>query len=908
MIKEIKYNGYTAVPSDYECPDGDLALSLNLINEDEHIVAINLPKTILNLQPEEKVICIHSVTGQKNYILLRGNTDLSFELFWLEKNDDIVDTEAAKHIATMEELLDVSPLGNILIFALKTGLKYIIWRDGNYSLLGARPPFISIDFGMSFVGYAVEHKDYNLPAMCAPAYPRPRKVTDAQLSELTQAIYGLLNPVVTEKIISRGYFYQPFFVRYAYRLYDGTHSWHSAPILMLPNVMPPWIGYADDGSAATASGDGTITATFTTRVPYFSLDYRILSDGIEELKKWTDLVVGIDIFVSAPIYTYDQSKDLTGTGITNYRSMLLQFWRQSIESRRGDEVPDRIFTGHYADLLDGQYIDHHASASGDAATTYIVDIKPHERFHENVRDAHEFYKIGEIKIDSLNAMASMSPLKMVDKDMAALVAKETLSDDYQSHCNIIASSLYSYNSRLNLAGIKISPAEPYSLRSCTQFSNPDDGPAAAKVRITVWTRINGVLSYAVHEGGLESDIFHNPDNNFPRYIYYPDASAYKMEIYISETQKFIIDLTPHDFLNGAYFYNNNFDSDGLFENAAPVTVECAEAVVIANKIYTSDINNPFYFPILGINTIGSGEILGLSTAAKALSQGQFGQFPLYAFTTEGVWALELSVAGTFIARQPITRDVCINPGAITQIDSGVIFPTDRGLMLISGSQTQCISEPINSITPVTLLDLPQFGEHLLSKFTPTDPVDDRLMPLPPLTSLLKDCGMTYDYINQRIVLFFPNLPYSYIFSLKSQSWGMMYATFKRALNSYPDALAVSLDNKIVDLSRPADATAPVRGLLVSRPLKLDAADILKTVDTVIQRGNFHKGHVQSVLYGSRDLHSWHLVWSSKDHYLRGFRGTPYKYFRIAVIATLNAYESIYGASVQFTPRLTNQPR
>lgn len=909
MNKEIKYGGYTAVPSDYECPDGDLALSLNLINESGHLVAVNPPKTILNLQSGEKVIYIHNVTGQNNYILLRGNADQSFELFWLEKKDGTTDTATAEHIVTMEGLLDVSSIGNTLIFALKTGLKYIIWKDSDYSILGTRPPFISIDFGMSFVGNAVEHKEYDLPAMCAPAYPRPRKVTDSQLAELTQAIYGLLNPVVTDKIISRGYFYQPFFVRYAYRLYDGTYSWHSAPILMLPNVMPPWIGYADDGSAATASGDSTIKATFTTRIPYFSLDYRILSDGLDELKMWTGLVVGIDIFVSAPIYTYDQSKDLTGTGITDYRSMLLQSWRQSIgNSVDNEDVPNSIFTGHYAASVDGQYIDHHAATSGDTAAIYMADIKLHERFHEKVRDVHDFYKIAEIKIDTLNAMSSMTSLKLIDKDMTALVTKETLPDDYQSHCNIIASSLYSYNSRFNLAGIKISPAEPYPLRSCTQFSNPDNSPIAATVRITIWTRMNGVLCYAAHNGGMESDMFYNPDNNFPRYIYYPDASAYKMEIYISETQKLIIDLTPHDFLNGAYFYNNNIDSDCVIENTAPVTVECADTVTVANKIYTSEINNPFYFPILGINTVGSGEILRLSSAAKALSQGQFGQFPLYAFTTDGVWAMEISATGTFIARQPVTRDVCINPAAITQLDSSVLFPTDRGLMLISGSQTKCISEPINSTTPLTLLNLPQFGDCLLSRFTQNSPDSDRLMPIPPFVSILKDCGIVYDYTNQHIILFFKNLPYSYLFSLKSQSWGIMYATFKDALNSYPEALAITLDNKVVDFSHTADAAIPIQGLFVTRPLKLDAADILKTVDTVIQRGNFHKGHVQSVLYGSRDLHSWHLIWSSKDHYLRGFRGSPYKYFRIAVIATLNADESIYGASVQFTPRLTNQPR
>ena len=63
-----------------------------------------------------------------------------------------------------------------------------------------------------------------------------------------------------------------------------------------------------------------------------------------------------------------------------------------------------------------------------------------------------------------------------------------------------------------------------------------------------------------------------------------------------------------------------------------------------------------------------------------------------------------------------------------------------------------------------------------------------------------------------------------------------------------------------------------------------------------------------VLYGSRDLRTWFPVASSVDHYLRGFSGTPYKYFRIALVCTLTHKESIWGCTIQYTPRLVNQPR
>ena len=95
---------------------------------------------------------------------------------------------------------------------------------------------------------------------------------------------------------------------------------------------------------------------------------------------------------------------------------------------------------------------------------------------------------------------------------------------------------------------------------------------------------------------------------------------------------------------------------------------------------------------------------------------------------------------------------------------------------------------------------------------------------------------------------------------------------------------------------------------MTRPFKLDMPDVMKTIDTIIQRGNFRRGNVKQILYGSRDLVNWFPVYSSVDHYLRGFRGTPYKYFRIALKCSLTDDESLSGMSVQFTPRYTNQPR
>ena len=95
---------------------------------------------------------------------------------------------------------------------------------------------------------------------------------------------------------------------------------------------------------------------------------------------------------------------------------------------------------------------------------------------------------------------------------------------------------------------------------------------------------------------------------------------------------------------------------------------------------------------------------------------------------------------------------------------------------------------------------------------------------------------------------------------------------------------------------------------------MDAPDSLKRIHSIITRGYFKKGNVMSAVYGTRDLFNWQLIWTSKDHYLRGYSGTPYKYFMVVLETRLNentaqnGEERIAGFSVDFDTAMTNQQR
>ena len=341
------------------------------------------------------------------------------------------------------------------------------------------------------------------------------------------------------------------------------------------------------------------------------------------------------------------------------------------------------------------------------------------------------------------------------------------------------------------------------------------------------------------------------------YFFYPNINATELLIErIDEngTKSYSFNkLHKHETLNGVYgSINTSFSS----KPDMSLITDTEIGIPYLNKIYSSDVNDPFSFPALGVCAVGTGTIIGLSSAAKALSQGQFGQFPLYCFSTDGIWALEVSSTGSYSARQPITRDVCVNTDSITQIDNAVLFATDRGIMLISGSTSQCISDILDSELAFSVDSLPHLNTLINNNGFYL--IDFQFLTF---REFLKKCRMIYDYIHQRIIIYNPSCTYAYLYSMESKQWGMIQSNIVSNLNSYPEALAMTSDNKLINCSQADDTVKSITALAVTRSFKIDDPNMFKTIDTIIQRGYFKSSHVSQILYGSNDLFNWHAVWS-----------------------------------------------
>ena len=951
MNAELKFNGDTAQPSDYECQDGDLGIVMNLIPKEGRLRPLLPAKALFYLDSPHKVVCVHETNSFKHYITLSQTG----EIYFVDHNTATTgDAFQLSYIGSVSNVNHITAIGNTLVALTSYGNRYFLWDADNstYKVLGGMPE-MKLSFGLQCRikksdGFKAVFKGTTVVSDYDNSTVIP-KVADSGVSALTSAVLAQVNKIISQEVMGSERFCMPFFVRYAYRLFDGTLTRQSAPILMVPNsgaAPRVYVNAVQGTDPYTAnSTERDLTAILRVYTPAAKLDVACL-DNPSILTSWSDIIKSIDIFISAPIYSYDQNGECDEFALLGEDDKAYGFFMMdNLDDKYSGTLLTTLKKYSYWNITDAIRVEE-----GDRQERILkLPTKGLGVAYSEIENCASYYFLKSIPIEDLSTTRKI--IEIEEGYLNALVTRETLPDDYDSHDTIIAKHAFNYNARLILSGLKKSLfngyfATPYvEGRVVPTFPTAYTNGRAEDASFTTGAIVSKVFVYIKREGRdiiveetcgdirlpISSSVNIAYGYSVIPFFYHPDPNAYKAVVYYNGATGKIqeLPLKTHEHLAGSFYFDSFNGQSARQAGGTYINASSNRTVEILNKIYNSEINNPFVFPLLGITTVGTSEILGVSTAAKALSQGQFGQFPLYAFTAEGVWSIEISATGTFSARQPITRDVCINPDSITQIDSAVLFATDRGIMLISGSQTQCISETIDTNIPDLLSELP-LGESIfnqlgISEWMPEasalDSSLDMCFDYLPFKEFLKECIISYDYTHQRAIVFNPTRSYAYVYSFESKAWGIIWSDYDYTVNSYPNALVVT---KVESVSSHAStftylcdfaAARPnysrdIPVLLATRPLKLDGSlkDVHKTIDTIIQRGQFLKNSLKQVLYGSRDLVNWFPIYSSTNEYLRGFRGTPYKYFKIVVFGSLKKDESIWGCSIQYTPRLTNQPR
>lgn len=893
--KDIRFSGLDNATSDYDAPDGALQLSANIIYHDNALRPIAAPSTVMTLDGDFdwRVLAVFrpqawSDGDPRHYIVLnQSNRSLA-----CVHHGDSFSHNYFTSFPTSTIVRSAVIVGNTLVVLTSDGIYYYLWDNSNFKMLGSSLPDIPIGFWLKgHCSISAYSSPLNYPSG-AQNTPTASDFDDNTRISVSNTVMAAVNKFVADNSTNAGRFIFPFKIRYALRLYDGTLTRHSAPVLMRPALGNNPLAFTQTDSQLHP-GSNCYVLGVSTQLCYDILGN--LASLRSDLNRWRDIVKSIDIFISAPLFTYDQSGDVRRFAAP--ADIVLPVSTCAPDS--GSDTA-RCFRP-CSDIYDDNY-------TLDSGRLYFKlpafdDQQIADRLH-----SAPLYLLKSIPIDTLIDSDNLQPshdIEIPDDYLPAIVAREVMTDDFNSRDTIIADYAFSYNQRLNLANLSRRILPTPDIRTFAQLI---DGSPAYYARAYLYIRRDGRNTILRSPEVLIGNDFSIP------YIFHHCADLYRILIvrrhYSSNPDTTPLEwcdisLSPDDFLNGASYLAGIDDSRLHFNSSAsspsggiPADDDIDPYAVadLSNRIFLSDVNNPFFFSPSAICSVGTGKILAISSAARPLSEGQFGQFPLYAFTSEGIWALEVSAQGAYSARQPIARDIVLSSDSVTQIDSAVLFASSQGIMMISGSQVRCISDPLKSDWPLDLSSLPGFD-----KLSDIQPI--------PFSLFLADVRIIYDYSGSRIIAFNPAYNYAYLYSLKSHAWGMCYSDMLQNVPCYPEAMALDHASQLISFSDiSVDSAILAPAVILTRPLKLDAPDILKTIDSIIQRGNFRNPHVNSVLYGSRDLNIWSLIWSSKSSHLRGFSGTPYKYFRIALLCNFDPDESISGASIMFRQRFTNHLR
>lgn len=1021
----IPYGGMTAVPSDYDSPDGDLALCAGALREDGALRAVLPPKRLwrpVAATPDggelvQTVVFLHKNNGWTHYVLMHEEGG-SLCYSWADASEipsargGKAFTDKATGAAlqfTGEKHAGVTAIGNTLVVSTDKHIHYFLFgQDGSggmdYRYLGTKVPAIQMEFGLKgeLVGKyfddlgltlseddvaadgawnIVKNESVTLGGTYSAAQVRvtltkgktygirlgepnsgtyqPQQwkwtiyyvtsdgtkyladmdtlreerqtvtptmdFTCIELSspslsvhqqtivieEYTEgaalgkgikydsdnytAVMGVVNAFVNQYATEKNRHIYPFFVRYAVRLYDERYIHISPPVLLIPNSgYAPYMVYSDVGKMEAFA----FIADLQARVADVSAAF---------YDDWQDIVSGVDLFCSQPVYPYKQGKEFS-----KYETLMFC-------GRKTDSVGylEASYSGMDITPSNKRRIGLVESAVKWAelpGTMWRIDgvqIAPLEEKEilTKIRSVSAFHLMKRYSSEDLRKMGGeFSKVEPEEGTLSNLAARTPLDDEQMAVRTMATGTPYSYNKRLHLFGASYELPAPYPMqRTNQQVFTGESG-----------TRVTGAWVLLHTDDGDKCvhaplSIAHADDTGMVWY-FYPDNRAYELrmgvEVFDEDgiTEHYVSKpLTRHDTLNGAYWLADTLDVHDVTYLGGDPPPAADSTVRALTNIYVSEVNNPFSFRSGSTVTIGATRVMGLCTAAKAMSTGQFGQFPLYAFTDNGVWALELTSTGTYRATQPVTRDVCVNADSITQLDGEVAFATSRGLMLLSGSTSTCLSAALDgkaaSVVP-SVLTRPQCAA-LLGVGADALPASSLATPTPD-AGFLSGCRCVYDYTGQRLMAYNPSYGYCYVYGIKDGAWCVADCGLRLGVNSYPDALATDGGGWLVDVSE-SDADS-VRSLVVTRPLQLGARDTHKTVDTVIQRGGVDRSAFRQVLLGSDDLRRWRVVWSSADGYLRGSSGTPYKYFRVAMCAVLGRGDSASGLTVRFEGRLGNRPR
>ncbi len=535
------------------------------------------------------------------------------------------------------------------------------------------------------------------------------------------------NDSYTQEILDsgdhRGYKDGRFFIRYAFRLRDGRLVKHSLPELFTCSVYD--------------QGDGTYKTTY----PVLYMEGYGQTSVPSNFEYWKDKILGVTVLMS---------EFTNGEGFSK------------LEEYLSKTVWYELATFDFIDVLEAEEnnrwktITSNENTFSSLAVANIDNGTHHIRAHSVCDSFNSRVMLGTEKVDFALPINQKEGLYRNFIVMDSDGLKVTGEYPWLDGCNVTVTNISGSISNINVShnthdilisytatgswDARIEVRNTYAKSFYINVSSTDFSQAGFDLERTVLDISNYVeiisdgVGVALErkfqiEVSLETDY-----GNFTRYtqefttytdstglwypsgsiIGYPDNRVKKISIY-ADLPNAVSLIMQHQYSSKAKSSEKgNFSflyrlSEKIWNGSNvgyswlyPPTTGNQKILLSTNKVRASEVNSLLSYPSKLVYHIGNGysRVTGFAVNALEVSQGQFGQYPLFVFKEDSIWALEQSSSAevVFSSISPIDASIGVdNEENIETISNVIFFANSKGIYQLAGSVPKRISEPVKSI-------------------------------------------------------------------------------------------------------------------------------------------------------------------------------------------------------------------
>ncbi len=817
----------TGISTSSSYADGDCISLVNLRKKNGVLKPVSPRKIIKTLTQAYDYLFQHNLpqTGINLIGIRAGN------IYWIGTTqtsiDQITDTETL--LSDTTGFKSITQTGNVLNVLDSNGLKYLIWNNSSYNLILG-----NIDVSLNLKVDGINNANNQIIRIYkSDAKFEYSDLTSADSTESRKTRLDLTSSLFKKAIgieCRDGRLTGYVMACIAIELYDGSFILPSQPFLL---------GQAYDSNTrySAISVDGTTLNYETNKgVFYGGIDayattniidnYTELSSGNSAVYKsmgnsanyidspimpnlissFTKRII-TDTHYSVPICVCVSSNELKFkvNSLINekYRSVIKSisvFITNQVQQYKFDTI-SIVSQIESTGIFSAGFTQYFENMTGS--------LKTNTEIIEELSANQQFYKVHEIPFDDIvegsTSLTKIIPGDWITIDLKgklgdSLVMQEELPVDNFTHHSFIPNGQMVYNSKLHIwdykqelfNGWKIT--DFYNEVGIGQFpsivythSSPVDLLYYIEVSIKTDTGISKVVMSSIADVGW---------SDLSSMLSYPDSRATSMTIYqyandYSGTEKMnkkiSVKLTSSVNQNFAYYISPDlkpilFSLSDTFDNKESIPVESNQTIIYRNSLKVSKINNPFYFPDATTMNVGTGIILNAGTNAIRMSEGQFGQYDLYIFTSEGIYSLDTGTTLSYNRISPSSLEIPIKE-IICSTPFGVIFVGKRGLFIINGQQVDFLTPQLEQ-EPLTFeLNLPTVQDVPNIAFIKTWNYYFR-------DYLTRITEILYDNQQNEIIIVNPTIKYNYVYNIDSKEFYQQTEVIDKIVDGvYPDLYA-----------------------------------------------------------------------------------------------------------------------